>query len=174
MTLNDAYLDYKQDPNPDTLTALFTACQSYASTVVTGFHLSDAEDVTSEAVASAWQSLGKYDPDRCKFSTWFYGIVKNHVFEQFRSVKRGYKLDSLDEDKLMESGDYWEVDSEATVERLLSVLPTDSPERHLADLVLAGATVRVAASRLGLSESAARKRLRRSVRFSYSMSISNE
>jgi RNA polymerase sigma factor (sigma-70 family) len=160
MDINSAYALHRDNPTPETLSSLLTLCRSYALALAYSFHLRDAEDAASEAVASAWRCLDKYQPSRSKFSTWFHSIAKHRLLEEFRHIDRANKLE-LCEDAIGQIESVTEVDAEAVVNVVLRLIPNDSTERRLADLILSGHTIKAAARQIGLSESSARKKLRR-------------
>ena len=60
-------------------------------------HWADAEDVAQEALAKAFQQLGRFDP-RYQFSTWLYTIALRLAYDHSRSHRRhrGHlRLDAL-------------------------------------------------------------------------------
>ena len=156
MNLNDAYTSYKLYPNSDSLTVLLEAVRSVA---VSRLH---DEDAAQQAVILVMNRLDSLTLSK-SFEQWLAGVLKHYRSARLRSKTRQPAL--LDEETYTEPATYWTVDYTAVVEHIVPLIPDGSPERQLAGLVLAGATVRDAASQLGLSESAARKKLRRCVRF---------
>lgn len=43
-----------------------------------------AEDLVQETLVEAWRSLGRFD-ERCRFSTWLYGILRHRFLKGLRS-----------------------------------------------------------------------------------------
>ena len=46
-----------------------------------------AEDIAQETLLEAWRSIGRFD-DRCRFSTWLYGILRHRYLKSVRRLSR--------------------------------------------------------------------------------------
>jgi RNA polymerase sigma-70 factor, ECF subfamily len=54
-----------------------------------------AEDLVQETLVEAWRSLARFDPHRCQFSTWLYGILR-HRFLKGRRRQHAARLSASD------------------------------------------------------------------------------
>jgi DNA-directed RNA polymerase specialized sigma24 family protein len=97
MDIDNAYNSYFKHPTEETLTALFSACRSYAVAIALSYHAPDAENAASEAVARAWVSLSSYrhGPDS-SFRAWFRSIVKNTLCDFARKPANRYGASAMD------------------------------------------------------------------------------
>jgi RNA polymerase sigma factor (sigma-70 family) len=159
MDINTAYEHYQSCPTAETITELFRSCRAYAYGLAKAYHLRDADDAVAEAVASAWANLDRYEPrPGGSFRSWFRTIIRNRLLNELRT---GYRVTTEYTDRTVFDAGYRGYSQAGFVETLVRMLPPDSVEQQLCEAILDGDTVIVAASRVGLSGSAARKRLRR-------------
>lgn len=123
----------------------------------------DAEDITSTVFEKVIGNLQSFDESRASFSTWIYRIATNTVTDHYRSRSRK-KESSLDDD-VVEAGLAGEAGLERTdlyigLLELLERLPMKYREavalRYLAEM-----RVQEVAETLGITESAASKRILR-------------
>lgn len=123
----------------------------------------DAEDITSTVFEKVIGNLESFDESRASFSTWIYRIATNTVTDQYRSRSRK-KESSLDDD-VVEAGLAGEAGLERTdlyigLLELLERLPVKYREavalRYFAEM-----RVQEVAETLGITESAASKRILR-------------
>lgn len=60
----------------------------------------EAEDALQDAFISLWKHASRFDPQKAKFSTWFYRIVTNQCLDRKRKKKPGALPEGFDvEDK---------------------------------------------------------------------------
>lgn len=81
--LNATYLAYRNHPNEDTITDLFTACRQYGSQIARSYDRGNAEDVAQEAVIKVWSSLDSYRGES-SFAEWFRAITHNIIRDLHR------------------------------------------------------------------------------------------
>lgn len=62
---------------------------------VNGHHLSEAEDITQEVLAKAWQSLNDFCPDY-QFTTWLYTIATRTATDHLRRSRRSVAVGGLE------------------------------------------------------------------------------
>jgi RNA polymerase sigma-70 factor, ECF subfamily len=135
----------------------------------------DAEDAAQEAVLKAFSNLAKFRGDS-KFSTWLIRIVTNEAFMKVRKNRRHKVLDSFDEQRKNEEGDYiprdfadWhDIPSEALrkkeLRQALSRALASLTPKHREVFVLRDVqhfTIEETAQLLGIRESAVKTRLLR-------------
>ena len=77
--LDDAYLDWRNNPTHETLLDLFLAMRLYASTITS--NLPDADELAHEATIRAGCSLNEFQGDQ-PFHSWFDGILEILFFEE--------------------------------------------------------------------------------------------
>lgn len=123
----------------------------------------DAEDITSMVFEKAIVNLASFDDSKASFSTWIYRIATNCVTDHYRS--RGRKKESPLEDSAisgMAAGDAGldRMDLYLGMLDLLQQLPPKYREA-LALRYFAGMRVGEVARTLGITESAASKRILR-------------
>lgn len=58
--------------------------KTYRFVVMRLAHESDAEDVTAEALTSAWKSVGIYAPERADMATWIIAIARHKIADHWR------------------------------------------------------------------------------------------
>ena len=56
----------------------------------------EAEDVAQESFLKLWHLAEKYDPQKAKFTTWFYKIVTNLCIDKLRKYKKEKHNEPLD------------------------------------------------------------------------------
>lgn len=121
----------------------------------------DAEDVTATVFEKVVVNLTSFNPAKASFSTWIYRIATNCVTDHYRS--RGRRRESALEDESMP--DQWEAGFERKdlylgLLELLRKLPPKYREA-LALRYFANMRVQEVAETLGITESAASKRVLR-------------
>lgn len=123
----------------------------------------DAEDVTSTVFEKVLLNLGSFDGSKASFSTWIYRIATNCVTDFYRSGGRR-KETPLEEVKAerrhLVDADIERVDVSMVLVELLSKLPRKYQEA-IALRYFAGMKVQEVAEVLGVTESAASKRILR-------------
>lgn len=65
----------------------------------------DAEDLTQQVFASAWQNIGRYEHKGFPFSSWLYRIASNAVIDFYRTSKPNVSIDQVPEDHIAELDD---------------------------------------------------------------------
>ena len=55
-----------------------------------------AEDITQEVFLTVYQNLSKFDPMRCRFSTWLFTIARNRSINYLRRKKKAFLTESRD------------------------------------------------------------------------------
>lgn len=86
----------------------------------------EAEDAVQEAFTKLWRHAGRYQPDKAKFTTWFYRIVVNQCLDRKRrktpvALPEGY--DVVD-DRDGPDGELDQSQRAARVKAALMTLPT--------------------------------------------------
>ena len=56
----------------------------------------EAEDALQDAFVSLWKNASRFDPEKAKFSTWFYRIVTNQCLDRKRKKKPGALPEGFD------------------------------------------------------------------------------
>ena len=104
-----------------------------------------AEDIAQETLLEAWRSIGRFD-DRCRFSTWLYGILRHRYLKSVRKLSR-VELGgvSVEETRLPQSADDPSRESEKSedaiqIRKSVADLPNEHRQvielRFFADLTL--------------------------------------
>ena len=160
MDINDCHTAYCSNATAETLTALFNACRSYAYGLARAYNVKDADDAVAEAVASAWANLSSYEPrPGSSFRAWFRTIIRNRLLNDTRT---GWRVFQEFSERTIVPGRFDATyRRQGLAETIVRTLPEGSIEFKLCELVLDGDTILKAAAKVGLSGSAARKRLRR-------------
>lgn len=121
----------------------------------------DAEDVTATVFEKMVVNLASFDPEKASFSTWIYRIATNCVTDYYRS--RGRRRETALEDATMP--DAWEsgFDRRDLYLGLLDLMRRLPPKYReaLALRYFANMRVQEVAETLGITESAASKRVLR-------------
>lgn len=123
----------------------------------------DAEDVTSIVFEKVLMNLGTFDRSKASFSTWIYRVATNCVTDFYRS--RGRRKEApLEEERLggrrTAGTDMERLDLQVTLLELLGELPEKYREA-IGLRYFAGMRVQEVAETLGITESAASKRILR-------------
>lgn len=152
----------------DTPEALEEICDRYVPRIY-GYVLKrvgvvqDAEDVTSIVFEKVLLNLGSFDSSRASFSTWIYRIATNCVTDFFRSKGRRKETslaEVMDDRHRQADSDIERLDVSMVLVELLKGLPPKYQEA-LALRYFAGMRVGEVAEVLGVTESAASKRILR-------------
>ncbi|HSW74884.1 MAG TPA: sigma-70 family RNA polymerase sigma factor [Candidatus Saccharimonadales bacterium] len=56
----------------------------------------DAEDIAQEAFIKAYMQLGKFNPEKARFSTWLYRIATNLAIDFLRSRRRHVDVSDIE------------------------------------------------------------------------------
>jgi len=123
----------------------------------------DAEDITSITFEKVIVNLGSFDETRASFTTWIYKIAANSVTDFYRS--RGRRKESSLDDEVAGAiaGDVDELER-ADLYMVLVDLMKQLPPKYAEALSMryfAGMRVQEVAEALGITESAASKRILR-------------
>ncbi|MEN8839729.1 MAG: sigma-70 family RNA polymerase sigma factor [Octadecabacter sp.] len=60
-------------------------------------NLTEAEDVTQDAMMRLWKIAPDWDADRAQVTTWLYRVVANLCTDRLRKSGRGVALDAIEE-----------------------------------------------------------------------------
>jgi len=123
----------------------------------------DAEDITSIVFEKVVVNLGSFDETRASFTTWIYKIAVNSVTDFYRSKGRR-KESSLDDDAAGAVADEGDELERADLYMVLIDLMKKLPPKYAEALSMryfAGMRVQEVAVTLGITESAASKRILR-------------
>jgi RNA polymerase sigma-70 factor (ECF subfamily) len=123
----------------------------------------DAEDITSIVFEKVVVNLGSFDETRASFTTWIYKIAANSVTDFYRSKGRR-KESSLDDDAAGAVADEGDELERADLYMVLIDLMKKLPPKYAEALSMryfAGMRVQEVAATLGITESAASKRILR-------------
>ena len=89
-----------------------------------------AEDIVSETFLKAARSFDSYDPERTKFSTWVFAIMRNCIIDHWRRIRPVYDIDDAPETVFATEDSYEGLDDTAKItSQLLTVL--DDAEREI-------------------------------------------
>lgn len=86
----------------------------------------DAEDIAQEAFVKAYMQLGKFNPNKARFSTWLYRIATNVAIDFLRSRKR--HVDVLDIETIAETTMPRIIEEERELEIIHAVEELKPPE----------------------------------------------
>ena len=123
----------------------------------------DAEDITSIVFEKVVVNLGSFEETRASFTTWIYKIAANSVTDFYRSKGRR-KESSLDDDAAGAVADEGDELERADLYMVLIDLMKKLPPKYAEALSMryfAGMRVQEVAVTLGITESAASKRILR-------------
>lgn len=123
----------------------------------------DAEDITSIVFEKVVVNLGSFEETRASFTTWIYKIAANSVTDFYRSKGRR-KESSLDEETAGAVADEGDELERADLYMVLIDLMKKLPPKYAEALSMryfAGMRVQEVAVTLGITESAASKRILR-------------
>lgn len=126
-------------------------------------NVQDAEDITSIVFEKVIVNLASFDESRASFTTWIYRIALNSVTDHFRSRGRRREL-SLDDGSTSLSAVADDEAARADAGMLLIDMLKELPPRYREAVSLryfAGLKVQEVAETLGITESAASKRILR-------------
>ena len=89
-----------------------------------------AEDIVSETFLKAARSFDSYDPERTKFTTWVFAIMRNCIIDYWRRNRPVYDIDDAPETVFATTDSYEGLDDTPKIAaKLLTVL--DDEEREL-------------------------------------------
>jgi RNA polymerase sigma factor (sigma-70 family) len=124
------------------------------------YRLADAEDVAQDAVLALWSAAERQIPDR--FDPWMRTVVRRRVLDVLRR-KSAPATASFDETQDTPDCDFTDFDRHSRAESTVAQI-SDPLTQRIADLVLDGQSIRTAAAECSITETAARKRLRRAAK----------
>ena len=81
-------------------TRLMHENMDFAYHISKSFFHNDAEiqDAIQNAFIKAWQSFHAFQPDKARFSTWFYSIIRNECIDRVRSLNKNIHIPVNDAD----------------------------------------------------------------------------
>lgn len=122
----------------------------------------DAEDITSMVFEKVLGNLDSFDSRKASFSTWIYRIATNCMIDFFRSQgrKKESALDDEQKESIQEDEGIEKIDRYIVLTELMANISVKYREA-LALRYLEGMRVLEVAETLGISESAASKRILR-------------